>query len=215
MVARMPKESLQRTAFLISGGGTTMDAAISAWERKEIPGVRPVAVIASRPDAPGLKKAIGHDIPALVVNPNDFQSRDVFGGKGMYGKRVTCARIIYEWMIQEKMPWTESAVHYVTSEYDKGDLIRIERMNFYPFEYKHTDHDLFRSESLRKGLVAKTVRVSQWLLHIEHKNVIEALKAFGQGERSMVERSQRVVKPGEESLLQSSKTVARQLFPHG
>ncbi|RJR16376.1 phosphoribosylglycinamide formyltransferase, partial [Candidatus Microgenomates bacterium] len=59
--------------------------------------------------------------------PLDPNSPVDFGGMGMYGIRVIAARLLYIWLTRS-YPWTESCVHLVTSEFDKGDVIRTERL---------------------------------------------------------------------------------------
>ncbi|HCS79522.1 TPA: hypothetical protein DIV55_07370 [Patescibacteria group bacterium] len=68
----MPKESLVNTAFLISGGGTTMNAAIEAYKNGEIAGIRPVLVISSNKDAAGIEKANRWGIETRVCNRKMF-----------------------------------------------------------------------------------------------------------------------------------------------
>ncbi len=68
-----------RTAILISGGGTTMEAIIKAYKEGEIKGVVPVVVISDNPDAVGLGKADALGIPTEVVPRKEYKTRDEYG----------------------------------------------------------------------------------------------------------------------------------------
>lgn len=71
------------TAFLISGGGTTMKSIIESTQEGKLKGlVRPALVIASNSDAGGIAKALALGIAAedIVVLPRrNFSSREEFG----------------------------------------------------------------------------------------------------------------------------------------
>lgn len=63
-----------RIVVLISGSGTNMEAIADACERGDIPGTV-VAVVADR-DCLGLRAAEKRDLPAEVIEPDDFGSRE-------------------------------------------------------------------------------------------------------------------------------------------
>lgn len=73
------KESELNTAFLISGGGTTAEAAIRAAQEGEIPGIRPVLVISSRSEVQGLVRAEALKIPSYVIKRSDYPTSAAFG----------------------------------------------------------------------------------------------------------------------------------------
>ena len=103
--------------------------------------------------------------------PLDPGGKVDFGGKGMYGERVSCARLMYARVTGEN--WTESTVHQVSEEYDKGNLIQISRMEFGKTAKLTSLADLAKKP---QALLAAVNREQVRLLPIEHKNVIKALK---------------------------------------
>lgn len=71
-----------RIALLISGGGTTAEHIIRAARAGALPGVEPVLVIASRPDAPGIERTIAAGMnkdDVIVLRPGDFSDQATFG----------------------------------------------------------------------------------------------------------------------------------------
>ena len=63
-----------RTAVLVSGGGTNLQALIDAQSRGELKNGRIAAVLSSRPDAYALERAARAGIPGYVVARKDFAS---------------------------------------------------------------------------------------------------------------------------------------------
>lgn len=138
--------------------------------------------------------------------------REDFGGKGMYGARVTCSRLAYEWMIEEENPWTESTVHFVNEEYDRGDLVSVIKIAIPSLGRPVTLAEL-RKEP--RFLIATTKSVQEQLLPLEHKNVIEALRKFAEGEVKGYRRLLPLVPVGSEEVLYQAKNLVRELFPKG
>ncbi|MEE8294770.1 MAG: phosphoribosylglycinamide formyltransferase [Sphingomonadales bacterium] len=66
-----------RTAILISGRGSNMEALVKAASKKDFP-AEIVLVLSNRPDAEGLKFAKKAGIPTVVVDHTKFESRDAF-----------------------------------------------------------------------------------------------------------------------------------------
>lgn len=241
----MMKESELRTAFLISGEGTTAEAAIRACQNGEIPYIRPVVVISSRADARGLARAKALNIPTEVVQRNgrcaeafgnalfeklryygvdlvsqngwvpltpeividEFDGRIInqhpgrlpaFGGKGMYGARVTCATLAYFELVPDHDPWTASVIHHVTAAFDEGPLIQVCRLNIVA--------------DMGEDLADRTRSVQARLLPVEHDNVKRVLTAFGDGEVPIAAFDDT---PFQNDLLQEAKARAIQLFPRG
>jgi len=227
-----------RTAFLISGNGSTMEAAVLASKKYPDMNINPVVVISSRPDAPGIDRARELNVPVEVVAKGDsllevLKRHDVefiaqtgwlpktppevidkyrgriinqhpgrlpdFGGKGMYGARVTCATIAYFWMTGEKHFWTASTVHHVTDEFDAGDLIQVTRLNIF---------------SPPGNLRDATRKAQERLLQVEHDNVISVLYHFGNDSVPKPTRVQSFVN-GSGELLYQAKQIAVELFPKG
>lgn len=68
-----------RTAFLISGGGTTAEAVINKCQNRGLEGIEPILVISSDPQAEGLTKAQKLGIKTEVVQPKQFLTAENFG----------------------------------------------------------------------------------------------------------------------------------------
>lgn len=248
-----------RLAILISGGGTTAEAIIKACQRREILGIKPVIVISSKKEAPGIQKAKNLGIKTVVVSPKnknfgkkllnilkkekidlisqngwlpltpkevvrEFWGRIInqhpgpldpgridFGGKGMYGARVICARLIYEWVGGEKKPWTESDIHWVNEEYDRGELIRVVSINLPP----HSPITLKEIKENPHEIIEITKRVQTELLPVEHQNVISVLKLLSQGEKIIFYRPFPLIPKEKTKLVLEAKKLACELFPHG
>lgn len=62
---------------LISGSGTNLQAIIDAVEAGKIPG-KIAAVISNKADAKGLERAANHNIPGLVIDHKEYDSRESF-----------------------------------------------------------------------------------------------------------------------------------------
>jgi phosphoribosylglycinamide formyltransferase-1 len=66
-----------RIGVLVSGTGTTLQAILDACRAGEVPG-QVVVVVSSRPEAFALQRARSTGVPALVLVPGDFPSRQVY-----------------------------------------------------------------------------------------------------------------------------------------
>lgn len=64
-----------RTAVLVSGGGTNLQALIDAAARGELPGVEIALVVSNREDAYALERAQKAGVEALYIGPEDFEAR--------------------------------------------------------------------------------------------------------------------------------------------
>ena len=117
-----------------------------------------------------------------------------FGGQGMYGERVMCARLIYCLLCGEDW-WTEATTHLVTEEYDQGELLRTERMEMGGAIYKIAPAgilrprwpsgpkndkigDFIKLKPKKLELMKMTEELQKQLLPLEHKNVIDTLRLF-------------------------------------
>ncbi|WP_017930359.1 phosphoribosylglycinamide formyltransferase [Robiginitomaculum antarcticum] len=67
-----------RTAILISGGGSNMEALIKASQSDPDYPAEIVLVISNRPKAAGLTKAASLGIPAVAIDHKDYDSREDF-----------------------------------------------------------------------------------------------------------------------------------------
>lgn len=135
-----------------------------------------------------------------------------FGGQGMYGTRVICAQLAYQWITREKTPWTESTIHYVSEEYDQGNLIRVIRMETLSPPRSVTVDELGKEP---QNLIEATRRVQAQLLPFEHRNIIAVLQCFAEGQVPKFERFQPLIPKGNEFIVGQAKQLATQLFPRG
>lgn len=117
-----------------------------------------------------------------------------FGGKGMYGRRVHVAVILFRRMT-ERDPWTEVIGQRVHEEFDQGVVVKSERVPILPSD---TVEDL-----------------QQRALPVEHRVQIELLKDVTRGKVREVRRKEVLVKPEEAETLLLVKKVAKLLYPHG
>ncbi len=69
--------SRRKTAILISGRGSNMNALIEAAKAPGY-GAEIALVISNKSDAAGLETAKANDIPAIVINHKDFDTREDF-----------------------------------------------------------------------------------------------------------------------------------------
>jgi len=154
--------------------------------------------------------------------PLDPGVGDDFGGKGMYGSRVTFSRLAYLLLTGEE-PWTESSTHYVATAYDQGDLLGVVKLKLNKFNFKPTLIDLLRKNSLQRFLIVETQEVQKKLLPIEHQNVINTLKVFAGSvaDKNYISnvkgfrRTKRLVPARCVPLLSEVKKLSIKLYPHG
>ena len=69
---------MTKTAILVSGGGTNLQAILDAHLFGELPGCELTAVISSNPEAYALERARRANVPAYVVDVHSFPNRASF-----------------------------------------------------------------------------------------------------------------------------------------
>jgi len=116
-----------------------------------------------------------------------------FGGRGMYGRRVHCARLHFVG-VTHRDPWTEVVAHRVTAEFDRGEVVKKSVVPIFP------DDD--------------TAALQARALPIEHDVQIAALADASNGRLAVV-RQKPLVRRGEEGLLTAAKEIAAKMFPTG
>ena len=116
-----------------------------------------------------------------------------FGGKGMYGRRVHAAVLLFIRLTKGDM-WTEVIGQRVDKEYDKGVVLKSQRIDILP---EDTVDDL-----------------QQRALPQEHRTQIELLKDVAFGRVQKVHR-ETIILPGQEILVAQAKRAAQLLYPHG
>lgn len=118
-----------------------------------------------------------------------------FGGKGMYGARVVAARLHFVRMTKRDF-WTEATAQRVEPEFDRGAVLKAERVAITPVDTVET-------------LQAR-------LLPAEHRVQIAALRDFAEGSVKPLCRPTRwLVKNSEVPLLEEAKRLAAIQYPHG
>jgi folate-dependent phosphoribosylglycinamide formyltransferase PurN len=128
-----------------------------------------------------------------------------FGGKGMYGKRVTAARIAYAWMSKGDY-WTEATTHIVTAEYDKGQIIRTEKLSI----------PVVVNNITSRKIIDTTNEIAAKLLPLEHKNVLITLQEYVKNRKfSTLPRKKRLIPQANFEYAIKAKKLAAELFPKG
>jgi folate-dependent phosphoribosylglycinamide formyltransferase PurN len=119
-----------------------------------------------------------------------------FGGQNMHGRRAQAARLFFARATHDPEElWTESTVHRITVEFDKGAVIGRSRV------------------SIEQG--DDTDTLAERVLPVEHALVIETLRKFATGEIVEQPRETRLVKPDQLKLLERCKEFAGYAYPKG
>lgn len=245
-----------RVAFLVSGGGTTMEAILKAITAGTLTGVTPTLVIASKPGIEAIDRAKAQGIPEediLVVNPRDYTDslefganivgpcilRDAnfagqygwlpltprsvigyfgssiinqhpapldpaappgfdFGGRRMVGmaameaRRLWCHTTGQDW-------WTEAVAHQVTPDFDRGEVLDVERVAITP------------------GMVTGGKGgLKELMSRAEHVLQIRVLQRFVDQDVQPLQRPAHwLVKPEQRGVLDACKTEAITRYPRG
>ncbi len=120
--------------------------------------------------------------------------RPDFGGKGMYGRRVHCARLLF--VRQTTRDYTTTVVaHHVTAEFDRGTVIHSATIPI-------LDDD-------------DPITLQQRALPFEHQVQIETLQFFANRGVPSSQRAEPLVRDAEVGCLEESKRIAGLLFPKG
>ena len=142
-----------------------------------------------------------------------------FGGKGMYGSRVTAATLIYAWLSDQENPYTESTIHYVNQHFDGGLLINVSQLAIPALNSSRpiTIADFQTQNALRQYLINATLNVQQSLLPLEHANVINTLRLFGEGQqvKGWHRRPDAIVPAMMTDMLAAAKELGIEMFPKG
>ncbi len=134
-----------------------------------------------------------------------------FGGRGMYGARVVAARLIY-CMLTDSDWWTEATTHLVDIEYDKGTIIRIEKLDLAEFRQSLSLDEIRKNKD---EIIEKVSQIQQKLLPLEHANVITTLQSFVDHNVPNYQRVSQLIPPNNVEALNTAKELAIKLFPHG
>ncbi len=126
--------------------------------------------------------------------PLDSSTNIDFGGKGMWARRVHCA-ILYFRRVTNHDLWTEATTHLVTAEFDKGAVIKREKVSIL-------------SDDTIESLQAR-------VLEVEYAVQIEALNDFAHNRVKILKRSKPLIKKSEKKILEEAKRIAGILYPNG
>ena len=133
----------------------------------------------------------------LIINqhpgPLDPPRAD-FGGKGMYGRRVHAAVILYR-RITKKDFWTEASCHLVNEQYDRGEVVGRTKITV-------------SNEETVESLQAK-------VLLLEHKLQIEVLNLFIKNKVKILKRTKALINKKNLAILKRAKEAAACLYPSG
>lgn len=123
--------------------------------------------------------------------------RPDFGGRGMFGRRVHCARIYFLRRATRPMTdmYTEAVAQRVAVDYDKGAVIRRRVVRIEPSD--------------------DPISLQQAVLPEEHQVQIEALTDFSENRVTELSRDEPLVHHNEFAILKEAKKVAKVLFPQG
>lgn len=117
-----------------------------------------------------------------------------FGGKGMYGRRVHAARLLFCRRVGHDF-WTEATAQRVDVKVDKGSVLCRKPVRILP------EDDV---QSLQERV-----------LPVEHAAQIETLAGFANGRVVELVRDERLVPEEEKFVLFEAQRAACLLFPHG
>lgn len=147
--------------------------------------------------------------PNMIVNqhPGPLDpGRPDFGGIGMYGRRVHCARLFFVWATarpEYRYPkyaywnhfFTEAVCHRVLPEYDKGALIKRTTIPINPGD---------TVDSLQARV-----------LPCEHMIQVETLRDFSHGKAEERPRTEPLIRPEDYNILEWAKEIAIKVYPKG
>jgi phosphoribosylglycinamide formyltransferase-1 len=197
------------------------DALLSILKKNDID------IVSQNGWLPLTPQSVIESFPGKIINqhpgPLDPGREYDFGGKGMYGARVVCARIAYAWMTGTDY-WIEATTHFVTNEFDKGDLVRTERVGFDDICTKFGGNgrilspgtqDHARQNVDTQSLINATHELQKRLLTVEHRNLSATLRKFTQGNVVGYKRETELVPEKHIDSLKKAKKIAIQLFPKG
>lgn len=135
--------------------------------------------------------------PKMMINqhPGPLDpGRPDFGGKGMFGRAVHCARLLFTREIGRDF-WTEVVAQRVAPEFDKGALLKIKRVEIFPSD----DVDSLQTRALKA----------------EHEVQIATLQDFANEAVQEIIRTEPLIRSDEIEILERCKAKAIELYPKG
>lgn len=131
-----------------------------------------------------------HPGPLDPDRPSGFD----FGGNGMYGRRVHCARLYFVRKVQRDF-WTEAVSHRVVKKVDRGAVLNLATVAICPED--------------------DVISLQERVLPVEHRVQIETLRMFSEGSVLEIQRHEPLVPDYELGILDEAKRIAITLWPHG
>ena len=135
--------------------------------------------------------------PNMIINqhpgPLDPNGNGDFGGAGMFGMRVHQARLCFVRKVNDNF-WTEATTHRVTSEFDKGAVLKRKQVPILPDD------------------TAETLQAR--VLPVEHEVQIETLQDFANGTVSEFKRENPLILKDEKKILEECKKLAKKMYPN-
>lgn len=153
---------------------------------------RDVTVVTQNGWLPLTPKSVIEAYPGMFFNQHPGNP-SVFGGEGMYGRRVHAAALLYHRMTDSN-PWTYPVAQRVHPEFDRGAVVRAEKVDILPTD---TVDDL-----------------QERVLPVEHKLQIELLRDIASGNVVEMETDTFFVDPHQKALALAKK-LAVLLYPKG
>ena len=127
-----------------------------------------------------------------------------FGGKGMRGLAVHAAVLYFAQRVGRPF-MTEATVHRVTNVVDGGAILGTRPVEIWKEEI-----------SEKEELTVRAKRLAARVLPYEHNLVVETILKFSEyGWPQEIHRSEPLIRPGEEALLEEAKTAGIAAFPNG
>ena len=123
--------------------------------------------------------------------------------------RVNSALLAYVWATGDTLS-AESDTHFVTEKFDMGDLIRTERMEIPRKKELITIDELIKNP---EELIKTTHELQKEFYLVEHKNVIETLQLFLNGNVKPFKRNVPLIPNKNIPILNEAKDLATKLFP--
>lgn len=140
--------------------------------------------------------------------------RPDFGGKGMFGQRVTAARVSYA-LATKSDYWTAATVHRATPNYDEGAILREEVVLFEDVT-SGASMSIAEQREDPSTLIDMTHQVHKRLRSAEAPNVVKALSSYGEhGWIGLHKRDEPLIPQKHQGVLFDAKQLAIELDRKG
>jgi len=154
---------------------------------------RDISVVLQNGWLPLTPKALISEFEGRIFNQHPGPVPE-FGGKGMFGRRVHAAVLLFRRMTKSE-PWSEVIAQRVAEKFDAGAVIKSRRV------YIKADDTV---EDLQ-----------QRALPVEHELQVELLSDFVEGRLKEAPAREPIVSNENQPILERAKEMARLLYPKG